>query len=105
VDTSAYGLPAVQGDFPAIGDYFEPLKGRPLNYTARLLRDGWLYVWQSGLKQLIEYRVSAAAFTQTARGGKVIDARSLPYLLLLAACRTFLWFSAMIAACPQRDPA
>jgi hypothetical protein len=23
----------------------------------------------------------------------------------LAACRTFLWFSAMIAACPQRDPA
>jgi hypothetical protein len=24
---------------------------------------------------------------------------------LLAACRTFLWFSAMIAACPQRDPA
>jgi hypothetical protein len=24
---------------------------------------------------------------------------------VLAACRTFLWFSAMIAACPQRDPA
>jgi hypothetical protein len=23
----------------------------------------------------------------------------------LAACLTFLWFSAMIAACPQRDPA
>jgi len=23
----------------------------------------------------------------------------------LAACRTFLWFSAMIAACPQRAPA
>lgn len=23
----------------------------------------------------------------------------------LAACRAFLWFSAMIAACPQRDPA
>jgi len=60
VDTSAYGLPAVQGDFPAIGDYFEPLKGRPLNYTARLLRDGWLYVWQSGLKQLVEYRANSS---------------------------------------------
>ena len=23
----------------------------------------------------------------------------------LATCRAFLWFSAMIAACPQRDPA
>jgi len=93
VDTSAYGLPAVQGDFPAIGDYFEPLQGRPLNYTARLLRDGWLYVWQSGLKQLVEYRVNAAAFTQTARGGKVIDARSLPYLLLPAGTPAMLAWS------------
>lgn len=93
VDTSAYGLPAVQGDFPAIGDYFEPLKGRPLNYTARLLRDGWLYVWQSGLKQLVEYRVSAAAFTQTARGSKVIDGRSLPYLLLPAGTPAMLAWS------------
>ncbi|WP_417791556.1 hypothetical protein, partial [Stutzerimonas xanthomarina] len=32
VDTAAYDLPALQGNFPAIGDYFEPLQGRPLNY-------------------------------------------------------------------------
>ncbi|MGE8498598.1 MAG: toxin VasX [Pseudomonas sp.] len=93
VDTSAYSLPAMQGDFPAIGDYFEPLKGRPLNYTARLLRDGWLYVWQSGLRQLIEYRVGGAAFTQTARSGKVIDGRSLPYLLLPAGAPAMLAWS------------
>ena len=39
----------------------------------------------------------------------VMDALSMPDPLrkqvLLAACRAFLWFSAMIAACPQRDPA
>lgn len=93
VDTGAYGLPPVEGEFPAIGEYFERLKGRALNYTARLLRDGWLYVWQSELKQLVEYRVSAAAFTQTARGGKVIDRRSLPYLLLPAGVPAMLAWS------------
>lgn len=96
VDTSAHALPPVQGEFPAIGDYFEPLRGRPLNYTARLLRDGWLYVWQSGLQRLIEYRVVQAVLTQTSRGGKVIDARGLPYLLLPAG------ESAMLAWSPSQ---
>ncbi|MFL9814257.1 hypothetical protein D7241_13465 [Stutzerimonas sp. VN223-3] len=82
VDTSAYGLPPLQGMFPNIGVYFESLQGRSLNYTTRLLRDGWLYVWQSGLKQMIEYRVNRATFTQTPRAGKVIDGRTLSYLLL-----------------------
>lgn len=82
VDTSAYGLPPLQGVFPNIGVYFESLQGRSLNYTTRLLRDGWLYVWQSGLKQMIEYRVNRATFTQTPRAGKIIDGRKLPYLLL-----------------------
>ena len=54
VDTSAHELPPLRGEFPAIGDYFVPLRGRPLSYTARLLRDGWLYVWQSGLQRLVE---------------------------------------------------
>lgn len=93
VDTAAYNLPVMQGNFPAIGDSFEPLQGRPLNYTARLLRDGWLYVWQNTLQQLVEYRVSQATFSQTARGGKVIDGRSLPYLLLPAGTPAMLSWS------------
>lgn len=93
VDTGAYELPPLQGEFPAIGEYFEPLRGRPLNYTARLLRDGWLYVWQSGLQRLIEYRVVQAVLTQTSRGGKVIDGRSLPYLLLPAGESAMLVWS------------
>jgi len=108
VDTAAYDLPALQGNFPAIGDYFEPLQGRPLNYTARLLRDGWLYVWQSTMQQLVEYRVSQATFSQTARGGKVIDGRSLPYLLLPAGTPAMLvwspqqWADASFAAAKNK---
>ncbi|SDH05110.1 hypothetical protein SAMN05216603_105244 [Pseudomonas benzenivorans] len=104
VDTGAYGLPPVQGAFPEIGDYFQSLEGRPLNYTARLLRDGWLYVWQGGLKQLVEYRVNRAALSQTPRAGKVIDGRSLPYLLLPAGEKAMLawsptqWSDAQFAA-------
>ncbi|MGE6689174.1 toxin VasX [Stutzerimonas stutzeri] len=108
VDTTAYDLPALRGNFPAIGDYFEPLQGRPLNYTARLLRDGWLYVWQSTLQQLVEYRVSQATFSQTARGGRVIDGRSLPYLLLPAGTPAMLvwspqqWADASFAAAKNK---
>jgi len=104
VDTSAHELPPLRGEFPAIGDYFEPLRGRPLNYTARLLRDGWLYVWQSGLQRLVEYRVVQAVLTQTPRGGKVIDGRSLAYLLLPAGEPAMLawspsqWSDAQFAA-------
>ena len=95
VDTSAYGLPSLQGTFPYLGDDAQhlELQGRPLNYTARLLRDGWLYVWQSGLSKLVEYRVNQAALAQTPRAGKVIDGRSLPYLLLPAGEKAMLGWS------------
>ncbi|KHL68813.1 hypothetical protein SF06_23940 [Pseudomonas flexibilis] len=96
VDTTAHGLPPLQGDFPAIGADYDSLHGRPLNYTARLLRDGWLYVWQSSLNKLVEYRVSQATFQQTARAGKVIDGRTLPYVLLAAG------EPAMFAWSPQK---
>jgi hypothetical protein len=47
--------------------------------------------------------------TLIATGGSRLDTgasvSSRSSSLHLAACRTFLWFSAMIAACPQRDPA
>lgn len=106
VDTSAYGLPPLQGTFPYLGDDVQnlELQGRPLNYTARLLRAGWLYVWQSGLSKLVEYRVNQAALAQTPRAGKVIDGRSLPYLLLPAGEKAMLawsptqWSEAQFAA-------
>ena len=110
VDTSAYGLPPLQGTFPHLGDDAQnlELQGRPLNYTARLLRDGWLYVWQSGLSKLVEYRVNQAALAQTPRAGKVIDGRSLPYLLLPAGEKAMLawsptqWSDAQFAAAKDK---
>lgn len=84
VDISAYGLPPLHGSFPDLGEEYYRMGERPLNYTARLLRDGWLYVWQPSLSKLLEYRVEKARLTQTPRAGKVIDGRSLPFLLLPA---------------------
>jgi len=104
VDVSAFGLPPVAGGFPEIGDYFGSLRSRDLNYTARLLRDGWLYVWQDDLQRLAEYHVRQARLLPTSRGGKVIDSRALPYLLLPAGASASLvwspsqWSDAQFAA-------
>ncbi|RFQ09755.1 hypothetical protein D0N87_30480, partial [Pseudomonas sp. ATCC 13867] len=68
VDTSAFSLPPLTGNFPPLGDAYGGGAGQPLNYTARLLRDGWLYVWQQGQKRLLEYQVKAAQLTETPRG-------------------------------------
>jgi hypothetical protein len=46
--------------------------------------------------------LSALASQDITINGELLPGKSVA---LLAACRTFLWFSAMIAACPQRDPA
>lgn len=93
VDVRAYDLAPLQGLFPDLGEEHYRMGERPLNYTARLLRDGWLYVWQPSLSKLLEYRVEKARFTQTPRAGKVIDGRSLPYLLLPAGDKAGLAWS------------
>ena len=93
IDTTAHKLPVLRADFPDLGEGYEPLAGRALNYTTRLLRDGWLYVWQTGPGKLIEYRVDKAHLQQTPRTGKVIDSRSLPYLLLPAGEKAMLAWS------------
>jgi hypothetical protein len=93
VDVSAYNLAPLQGLFPNLGEEHYRMGERPLNYTARLLRDGWLYVWQPSLSKLIEYRVEKARFAQTPRAGKVIDGRTLPYLLLPAGDKAGLAWS------------
>ena len=93
VDTSAFQLPTLSGNFPPLGDAYGGGQGQPLNYTARLLRDGWLYVWQDGQKRLLEFQVSAVQLKETARGGKVIDSSSRPYLLVPAGARLGLVWS------------
>ncbi|WP_397380338.1 hypothetical protein [Pseudomonas sp.] len=57
-------------------------------------------------------RQSSQSLTQAGVNAIELQARDVQIALgaydqiaQLAACRTFLWFSAMIAACPQRDPA
>ncbi|MDN6860096.1 hypothetical protein QO207_26195 [Pseudomonas sp. CAN2814] len=84
LDVSAYDLPKLQGSFPDLGPRLKPQpeEGRSLNYTARLLRNGWLYVWHKDA--LAEYRVERAQLSQTDRGGKAIDTRSKPYLICFA---------------------
>jgi hypothetical protein len=101
VDTSAYDLPALTGKFPVLGDDYAQLSERSLSYTARLLRDGWLYVWQSAQNKLIEYRVTQAMLSQSTRAGRVLDARSLPYLLLSAGEPAMLAWSPSQWSDPQ----
>ncbi len=84
VDTEAYDLPALSGSFPELGPRHPDLTGHALNYTSRLLRDGWLYVWESSPSKLVEYQVEKAQLTQTPRAGKVIDTRDKPHLVLRA---------------------
>ncbi|PAU52168.1 toxin VasX [Pseudomonas sp. PICF141] len=84
VDTDAYDLPALSGSFPELGPRHPDLTGHALNYTSRLLRDGWLYVWESSPPKLVEYQVDKAQLTQTPRAGRVIDTRVKPHLVLRA---------------------
>jgi hypothetical protein len=84
VDTEAYDLPALSGSFPELGPRHPDLTGHALKYTSRLLRDGWLYVWESSPPKLVEYQVEKAQLTQTPRAGRVIDTRVKPHLVLRA---------------------
>lgn len=84
VDTDAYDLPALSGSFPELGPRHPDLTAHALSYTSRLLRDGWLYVWESSPPKLVEYQVEKAQLTQTPRAGRVIDTRVKPHLVLRA---------------------
>lgn len=84
VDTEAYDLPTLSGSFPELGPRHPDLTRHALNYTSRLLRDGWLYVWESSPPKLVEYQVEKAQLTETPRAGRVIDTRVKPHLVLRA---------------------
>ncbi|MGF6397045.1 hypothetical protein ABH905_000711 [Pseudomonas frederiksbergensis] len=110
VDTDAYDLPALSGSFPELGPRHPDLTGHALNYTSRLLRDGWLYVWESSPPKLVEYQVEKAQLTQTPRAGRVIDTRVKPHLVLRAGDPAGLvwspvrWSEAQYQAA-RKDPA
>lgn len=77
-------LPMLSETFPATGPRYHQLEGRPLRYQPRLLRDGWFYVWVEVEKRIVEYQVRDGQLSETARGGPVIDARSLAYFFVPA---------------------
>ncbi|WP_371927070.1 toxin VasX [Pseudomonas sp. F01002] len=110
VDSDAYDLPALSGSFPELGPRHPDLTGHALNYTSRLLRDGWLYVWESSPPKLVEYQVEKAQLTQTPRAGRVIDTRVKPHLVLRAGDPAGLvwspvrWSEAQYQAA-RKDPA
>lgn len=110
VDISAHDLPPLNGQFPDLGPRHPDLAGQDLNYTSRLLRDGWLYVWESTPPKLVEYQVESALLTQTSRAGRVIDTRTQPHLLLRAGDAAGLVWSPVRWSEPQyqaakKDPA
>lgn len=105
VDVSAYELPPLNGQFPELGPRHPDLSGQDLNYTSRLLRDGWLYVWESTPPKLVEYQVESAQLTQTSRAGRVIDTRTQPHLLLRAGASAGLVWSPVRWSEPQYQAA
>ena len=93
IDASALGLQAVSGQFPELGPDHPPLAQWPLGYVPRLLRDGWLYVWQDSTHLLSEYRVDSTLLSQTPRGVPVLEKQAQVYLLLPAGAPAQLAWS------------
>ncbi|WJN59032.1 toxin VasX [Pseudomonas sp. SO81] len=93
LDTSPFKLPPLQGRFPELGELSETVAGRDMRYVARLLRDGWLYVWQSTPAKLIEFRVQKSLLQETARGGKIIDNQAKAFVMLPAGVEAMMAWS------------
>ena len=110
LDLSGHGVKPVTGHFPALGEGSENTSGRPMHYTARLLRDGWLYVWQTNINMMIEFQVTGALLKETSRGGSVIDPRHKPFFMLRAGAPAMMvwspvrWSDAQFATA-RTDPA
>src|SRR5690606_17850838 len=81
LDAASLGVPHIEGLFPDLGPDHPQLHARPFGYVPRMLRDGWLYVWDDSLQELNEYRVESSMLTPTARGGQSRDKTARPYLL------------------------
>lgn len=93
LDASTLGLPNIQGLFPELGPDHPQLQDHPLGYVPRMLRDGWLYVWEDGLQELNEYRVETSLLKPTARGGRARADSTMAYLMLEAGSPASLAWS------------
>ena len=92
LDAATLGLPGLEGHFPDLGPDHPQLQDRPLGYVPRMLRDGWLYLWEESLQELSEYQVEASLLTLSGRGGAQ-DQSSLAYLMLEAGALVLLAWS------------
>src|SRR5476651_2424410 len=105
LDLSDHGVAPLSGNFPALGEGMENTSGRPMHYTARLLRDGWLYVWQTTINMMIEFQVTGALLKETSRGGSVIDPRHKPFFMLRAGAPAMMVWSPIRWSDAQFDTA
>ncbi len=93
LDAATLGLPAVSGAFPDLGSAHPQLQDQPLGYVPRMLRDGWLYLWEPSLQTLSEYQVKDSLLTPTGRGGAALRHEALAYLMLEAGAPVGLAWS------------
>ena len=93
LDATSLGLPVLDGQFPDLGPDHPQLVNRPLGYVPRMLRDGWLYVWDETLGELSEYQVRDSLLILSGRGDGLKDKTSRPYLMLAAGAPVRLTWS------------
>ncbi|NWD68298.1 hypothetical protein HX870_11900 [Pseudomonas gingeri] len=105
LDLSGHNVAPLSRHFPALGKGSENTSGKPMHYTARLLRDGWLYVWQTTINMMIEFEVSGALLKETSRGGSVIDPRHKPFFMLRAGAPAMMVWSPIRWSDAQFDTA
>ncbi len=113
-------LAALNSDYEKLGRTIDSLTTKHQRLNDRMARREMLRGQRSELRgQMLETGATAAAigaplvasigrsmnFESELRDMSITGGFSKAEEASLAACRTFLWFSAMIAACPQRDPA
>lgn len=93
LDAAVLGLPPVEGLFPDLGPDHPQNQSLALGYVPRMLRDGWLYLWDEPLQELNEYEVKASILTLTGRGGGLHNQPALAYLMLEAGMSVRLVWS------------
>jgi len=93
LEAEALGLPALAGAIPDLGPDHPQLQDRALGYVPRLLRDGWLYVWEEARQTLNEYQVEGALLKATRRNPATLQHDALHYLMLVAGSPASLAWS------------